>query len=277
MTAHDRYLELVYGHALSSLEPEDEQALVAHLPACAECSRALVEARETAGQLAYAVDTAELPPGLFASIRESVLAESPDAFELTPAAPVERQAVAKVVSIESARRRRLETRASKIVAVAASVSVAAIVGLGAWNVSLQRDSSKQGHYSQAIGAALAVMKAETGQTVALKAADGSVTAVAVMHTNGSMDLVTDGLAPNAKNSRYVLWGQSGIEPAVPLGDFDVDQARVDTVPAVASSSIASERPQRLLISKESGTAGKTPLPGENVAPTGPIYAQGETT
>ena len=37
---HERFEELAAGHALGALEPEDEQAFLAHVPACARCERA---------------------------------------------------------------------------------------------------------------------------------------------------------------------------------------------------------------------------------------------
>jgi len=48
---HALYDQLAVGHALSALEPEDEQAFLAHLPGCAACERALAEHTETLAHL----------------------------------------------------------------------------------------------------------------------------------------------------------------------------------------------------------------------------------
>jgi len=64
---HELYAELAVGHALSSLEPADEQVFLAHLPGCARCERDLVAHRETAAHLAYAAAAVALVASLVAS------------------------------------------------------------------------------------------------------------------------------------------------------------------------------------------------------------------
>jgi len=267
MTSHEHYRELVAGHALSALEPEDEQLLLAHLAACAPCSRELVGQHEALAHLAYAVEPVEPPASLFDGIRAQVLETDPGAFD-APAVPAQTgPGLADVIPL--AARRRLGSRPARLVTAAASVSVAAIVGLGAWNIALHQDNVQQDQVSAQFEAALETIKAEPGQTVSLRGEGGEVNVVAVMH-DGRMDLVTDGFDTNGRSDRYVVWGQNGTDNPEALADFTIDSDGIDVVRGVAT--IGGQVPQTLLVSRELGPV-RSALP---VAPQQPIYAQGVT-
>lgn len=270
MTSHEHYRELVAGHALSALEPQDEQLLLAHLSACAPCSRELVGQREALAHLAYAVEPVEPPASLLDGIRARVLETDPGAFDAPAAPPVPVQSgpgLADVIPLAS--RRRLVSRPARLVTAAASVSIAAIVGLGAWNIALHQDNVQQDQVSAQFEAALETIKAEPGQTVSLRGEDGEVNVVAVMH-DGRMDLVTDGFETNGRSDRYVVWGQNGTDNPEALADFTIDSDGIDVVRGVAT--IGGQVPQTLLVSRERGPV-RSDLPA---APQQPIYAQGVT-
>lgn len=59
MSRSDEYRELLEGYALGALDREEAAAVAAHLPECAECRKALEEARWTVAQLAYLAPPAE--------------------------------------------------------------------------------------------------------------------------------------------------------------------------------------------------------------------------
>jgi anti-sigma factor RsiW len=243
--SHDYYEELVVGHALSALEPEDEQELLRHLPTCAACERDLAEHQETLAHLAYAGEVLEPPPSLWDGIAREVTATSgPAAF----APPEQRSAPAEPVGDLAAARERRSARARAARLVSAAAAAALVLSLGVWNVALQRDRDD---VADRLASAVQMLETGPGQTVPLAGADGRVTAVAVVH-QGRLSLVVDGLRPNdVADSTYVLWGQSGSEAALALATFDVRGDGTDVlrdlplpVPAVPELFVLTEEPGR---------------------------------
>jgi anti-sigma-K factor RskA len=77
----DPYLELIEAYALGALESEEQASLEAHLATgCAECSKALADARWTVSQLAYLAPEAQpselLRGRLFKTVRAEAQASS---------------------------------------------------------------------------------------------------------------------------------------------------------------------------------------------------------
>ena len=205
---HELYEQLAVGHALSALEPEDEQVFLAHLPACAACARALVEHAETLSHLAYGTAAAEPPPSLLEGIRAGV-AESGRAGAFP--APV---------SLDAARARRegkTVRRTTALVGVAAAiVMVTSLVFVNHGLKSQERNAKvSAANVTQAVSALLV----SGAHSVNLRGSQG--TAVAVV--NGDrVSLVMAGLpVNNTANSIYVLWEKSRFGDVRPIGTFDV--------------------------------------------------------
>lgn len=208
--AHELYEELAVGHALHALEPEDEQLFLAHATACARCERALDGHRETAAHLAYGAGRAELPEGLFDRIRDAVVAESGEqAFAPAPA-------VAPVVPLSAARRRRMPRTASLVAAAAAAVLV---TGLAGSNLALRQDRVEQTASSDRLAEAVRTIEAG-GRSVPLLDDRRQVAAVAVLQGD-SVSLVVEGLERNADETTYVLWEKTRFGGLRALGTFDV--------------------------------------------------------
>ena len=244
--AHDRYDELVAGHALSALEPEDEQLLLAHLPTCAACERSLDLHRETLAHLAYAVDAPPpLPDDVWEGIRGQVLASgTPASFE--PAAP---DASAPVDLAEERRRRRSRRGLALVSSAAAVALVGALLG---WNLVLQRERDEMGEFSDRLAAAVQAVETAPAQTVPLRAEDGTVAAVAVMQRD-RLSLVVDGLAANdPASSIYVLWGKRGTEPPTALASFDVTGDDLSVVRDLVMPDADQPAPDLLVITREPG-------------------------
>ena len=256
---HARFEELAAGHALSALEPGDEQAFLAHLPSCAACERAVAEHRETAAHLAYAVDPVELPDSILAGIRAGVQASGRAMPLATETAPP--------VDLAAARdRRRAGTLPRSWLGVAAAAVL--VLGLGTWNASLQQSRTDADRRADRLAAAVKLL--ETPSRVALSDASGRPVAFAVMHDDRRMSLVVDGLAPNDRSSStYVLW-QIGITGPTAVGTFDVSSDSVDIVGEM-SLSTASSRPTALAVTKEPGRAAPAE-PGSQPVANGPIPA-----
>jgi anti-sigma factor RsiW len=209
---HARFEELAAGHALSALEPGDEEVFLAHLPSCAACERAVAEHRETASHLAYAADPVALPDSLLDRIRAEVQATG---RAMPPPAPV---------SLDAARTRRRAPLPPAWTAVAAAVAL--VLSLGVWNVSLRQGRSDLEQRADRLAAAVQTL--EIGTRVPLADGSGRPVAVAVLHDD-RVSLVVDGLAANDRStSTYVLW-QTGATGTRAVAAFDVRGEAVDVV------------------------------------------------
>lgn len=239
---HERYEELVAGHALSALEPEDEQFLLQHLASCASCERAVDLHRETLAHLAYAVDSPPpLPDSVWEGIRGQVLASG------TPASFSPAEQAAAPVDLAAERKRRSLRRGAAVLSAAAALALFA--GLGAWNVSLQRDRAE---LTAATEGLVAEMESGPAQTVPLRSTGGDVTAVAVVHPD-RISLVVDGLERNDPSSSiYVLWGKSGNAPASALASFDVPSGDVTVVRDLVLPPGGGEVPELFVLTREPG-------------------------
>ena len=216
---HERSEELAAGYALGALEPEDEQAFLAHLHGCARCERDLAAHQATLTHLAYASDAAEPPASLLEGIRAGVLA-SGRGSRLSE--------VAEIVPLEAARARRLGAgqlrRARAMTAVAAAAAL--VIGLGVWNVTLQSDREHQERWGERITSAVRELGKPGTDTVPLTVGD-DVVAVALVRGE-ELSLVVDGLKANDTSSTtYVLWGQSRFGDVRPVAAFDVTEEGLD--------------------------------------------------
>ena len=210
--SHEHYEELAAGYALVALEPEDEQAFLAHLRSCAACERALARHLETAAQLAYAPEAPELPAGVLDGIRAGVQASG----RATPARSDSVEAV-EPISLDGARARRERGRLPRSwVGVAAAAAL--VLSLGVWNASLRSGQSEAEQRAARLAEAVRVLE---GEEVPLTDESGRPVAYAVVHDERRVSLVIDGLKPNdASKTTYVLW-QTGDTGTRPVGTFDV--------------------------------------------------------
>ena len=207
--SHERYEELAAGYALVALEPEDEQAFLAHLPSCAACERSLARHLETAAQLAYAPDAPELPAGVLDGIRAGVQASG-------RAGPVQTDPPPPL-SLDAARTRRQAGRLPRSwLGVAAAAAL--VLSLGVWNASLRSGQSEAEQRAARLADAVRLLE---GEEVPLTDESGRPVAYAVVHDDRRVSLVVDGLKPNdASSTTYVLW-QTGDTGTRPVGTFDV--------------------------------------------------------
>lgn len=247
-SSHEFFEELAVGHALSALEPGDEQTFLAHLSGCAACERAVAEHRETMSHLAYAVPDVDPPAALLEGIRAGVLASGrPSSLESSGGSVV--------VPLDRAGLRRpagpgLRRRASVLAAAAA---VALLVALGVSTAEL-RDSRAA---TARLTAAVQTLAQPGSRTVPLATPGNAVRAVAVVQGE-EVSLVVDGLPANDRaRSIYVLWEKSG-STARPVGAFDVHDSDVAVVRGLHLASPAT--PGKVLaVTKEAArTAPATP-------------------
>ena len=269
--AHARYEELAAGHALSALEPEDEQDFVAHLAGCARCERDLAEHQATLAHLAYAPEPADPPASLLAGIRAGVLTSGRDATfpDTDPGVPdAEQGAVqgAQPVRLDERRRARDASRLRRAgVWTGIAAAAAMIVSLGVWNTALQRDRDAQAELTGRLAKAVSPLRDASTDTVPLAGVNGEVVAVALVRGD-EMTLVVDGLPVNDAATTYVLWGESRYGDKRAVGAFDVTTDDVDVLDGLRlKASVADVT--RFMVTREQGE-GPPPIP------TLPVLAAG---
>jgi hypothetical protein len=266
--AHDPFDELAVGWALHALEPDDEAVFVAHLAGCERCATTVAETSEVMAAMATDLPHAEPSDAIRDRIRAAV--EQTEQLPVPvpePAPPVEPtaapvrplQAVApapRSVGDPAARWRRV----LPVGLVAAAV--AAILGLGLWNVVLASDRQQLQATVAGQNEVMNGLLAAGGATLSPLEDNGK--AVATVVTRGDeVDLITHGLSVNDRSSStYVLWGM-GENTAQPLGTFDVTSPRVKML-TVGSGPTGSDQFATYGISLEPGRKAPS-LPTEVVA------------
>lgn len=260
---HIAFEELAAGHALSALEPEEEELFLRHVATCVRCQRDVEEHRATLAHLAFAPDAAEPPPELLGRIRAGVATSgratsSPQTSQPQLDAPADELAAAR------ARRQVRWGGVAQWTAVAAAAAL--VISLGTWNAALRSDREQ----SEARSERLAAVVRDVGQPgtlrVPLTGQDGQVVAVAMVDRS-SMSLVVDGLAPNEDDTTYVLWAQDSTGQVRPVTTFDVSGQDLDVV-AGGPVGDGMDGVTVLLVSHEQGEVAPP-------APAGPVLATGQ--
>jgi len=260
---HARYDELAVGWALRALEPEDESVFVAHLAGCARCAATVAETEEVMAALATDLPQPEPSEGLRLRIRDAV-AETEQRPE--PAPEVAAAAPSQLPARVPGPRRTAEPRPGLrrlLPAGLVAAAVAAILGLGVWNVVL---SSQQEKLQATVAEQSAVMEGllSPGRaTIApLTAPDGKPVATVVARAD-EVDLIMQGLAANdPRSTTYVLWSMDDGN-AEALGTFDVTSSRIG-MKTVGSGSTGLDQHGIYGISLEPGRKAPS-LPTEVVA------------
>lgn len=222
---HQRFDELAVGWALRALEPEDEAEFARHLPGCTRCAATVAETTEVMGALAADLPAAEPSDALAVRIREAVAATEQVDPAPAPAPPTATPSTATPSTgtpapVVPAPRRRPRSLALGLVAAA----VAAVLGLGVWNVVLRSDRAE---LSSTVAAQQDAVEAllDPSATVAPLGEDGEPVATVVAR-DGELQVITLGLPANdTEDSTYVVWGLGGEAPEA-LGTFDVDGSQM---------------------------------------------------
>ncbi len=154
--------ELIPGHVLGILDPEETLRMERHLPECPECTAELREAEQTVAMLALTSPTVEPPPEL----RDRVLA----AIEPEPLPEAEP---------EPERRSAREPRSMpgwwpRFTRVAVPVLAVLVIGMFAWNISLRHDLTNTNNTIYGSATSVALPKVGT----VFVDSDGSATLVA---------------------------------------------------------------------------------------------------
>ncbi|MFB9384165.1 anti-sigma factor domain-containing protein [Pseudonocardia petroleophila] len=232
------------GWALHALEPDEEMAVLLHLPHCAACRTAVTEAEEVLSALGGVVAAADPPPALRDRLMSAVASteqrpvlqprndqpqdEEPRPVPVpAPAFPADGRRHRLDEEDRSGHRRPswLSSRGRQLVAAALVVVAAVSVGglaVRANQLEQQRDAES----AQAQGLSEFISRLDQpGARHALLASADDSTVAAVLLAAGERQVYTLGLAANSDDHTYVLWGiRPDAAAPVPLGTFDVDAA-----------------------------------------------------
>lgn len=226
--------EQAVGWALHALEPDEEMAVLLHLPQCPSCRSAAHGAEEVMSALGRSVEQVDPP----AALRESLLARvaetpqrqpgtppQPDPAPLTAPRQEDRTAPTRVVrDAAPAPRRSWVSRYGRRL-VAASLVLLAAVSIGGLAVrSAQLEQQRDAVAAQARSATdLLQQLGRPGTRYALlNDPDSGTTVAAVVVDDDRREVYTVGLPSNAiDRAVYVLWGVDSSGVPQPLGTFDV--------------------------------------------------------
>ena len=257
---HEVFDELAVGWALHALEPEDEAVFVTHLPRCSRCAGTVAETAEVMGALGSDLPPAEPSDGLRERLRAAVeeteqvprstARPTRDSSVQPPSAPRSEPVPARgaggstgasgfptyrspAPGPREAAARPTWRRVLPNALVAAAT--AAVLGLGTWNVLLTdaRDEAAASASEQA-RIVESLLEPGTATIAPLDGADGEQVATVVARDD-QVQVVTQGLPVNDRDSEtYVVWGMTDEAP-VALGTFDVERSQID-VQTVGSTS-----------------------------------------
>jgi hypothetical protein len=241
---HAVFDELAVGWALHALEPEDEALFARHLPGCARCAETVAETTEVMGALAADLPQAAPSEALRARLRAAVAGTEQVHAPAVPAAtegpagtagpegpagpagsagPAGPAGPAPVAPVALPRATRVPRRVLAGALVAAAV--AAIAGLGIWNVVLGADRRELQATVAEQREVMDTLLTAGRATIAPLVRDGREVATVVARDD-ELQVLTHGLAVNdAESTTYVVWGLGGSAPEA-LGTFDVDRSQM---------------------------------------------------
>lgn len=248
MTGHAVWEELAAGHALSSLEPEDEQAFVGHLRGCDLCGRSLAELRVLAGQLAYAVEPVEPPEALVRAIADGAHASG--------------RALAPGWTPEPARRSRFSPPPTiRQRPVALAVLVVVLLAMSSLVVQLRADRRTALRQARQDREFAALLAEPTTRVVALTSPTGAYGRALL--TEEEVWLAIDGLARSTAEVVYVLWTRSRAGAYTAVGRFDIVRDGTNVIARLPLDGSHGDL-SGLLVSREPGRQ-IPPAPSEHVA------------
>ncbi|SDG59280.1 anti-sigma factor [Klenkia brasiliensis] len=260
---HRDWDELAVGWALHALEPEDEAEFLPHLADCARCRTTVADTTEVMGAMATDLPPAEPSEELRERLRAAVAATE-QVHRPTPASTGAPTVITLPAPVDLGTRRSGWRRAPQLLVAA---GVAAVLGLGAWNVALSQDRDAAQATAASQASMMSSLLAPGQMSVARMESDGHTVATVVAH-DGQAQVVTDGMSTNdVASSTYVLWGLTDRGP-VPLGTFDVVSDATD-LRTVGSDATGLDDYSAYAISLEPGRTAP-------VAPSD-VVARGQVT
>jgi hypothetical protein len=257
---HRAFDELAVGWALHALEPEDEALFAAHLPDCDGCARTVGETTEVMAAMAADLPLAE--PSADVGVRLRAAVERTEQVSTVSPGPALSPGDEVPAPGGGSAAPQLSRWQRVVPSALAAAAVAAIVGLGVWNVDL---ASTRDRLQSTVTEQAAVVDAllRPGHATVAALDHGGAPVATVVARDGGFQVVSHGLAVNdAARTTYVVWGLGGSAP-VALGTFDVVRSQMD-VRAVGSGKTGLDAFSGFGVSLERGRKAP-PEPTEIVA------------
>jgi hypothetical protein len=225
------------GWVLHALEPDEEIEVLGHLPTCPICRTVVRETEESLFGLGAAVEQVDPPAGLRDRILDAA-AQTPQVTSTPAAAEPPRDTAEDRMPIAPPRRipssgpgrdrgRRgggwLRTPRRKLAAAAVALAlVVGIGGLGTYAAQLRSEREQTTVQAQSIVDMVSQFD-RPGTRHAFLTPQGQTQPVAAVMVNGAeRQVMTLGLAANASDRIYVLWGLAHANtPPQAVGTFDV--------------------------------------------------------
>jgi hypothetical protein len=276
-SGHERYEELVVGHALHALEPEDEVTAGEHLRVCDSCRRLAADTEAVGSALAALAPPVQPPAELGERLRAAVAAEPRGvpagsvralrprvdddragrgrAGRTAPAErPAERPAAGRPPRGAGGRGRWL--RAAPWLVTAAAVAALAVVTGWGTSISSERDQLvRAADLREQVLDRLADPAARVVRLAGQEDGDaGAASAAVLLDEGGRAYVVAEGLAPNDPDSTYVLWQvpEGGAPQAVGVFDVPAGAATGVAVAEVGAVTLGPEQLAALAVSREAG-------------------------
>ena len=263
----DDIRDLAAGFVLDALEPDEMDAVRAHLASCDDAHGEIAELASALPALAASAPVMEPSAGLGARIRAAAAADLAADVPSAPASPSPLVAVPPAVAPAAVTPIPARRRPGLLSSVLGIAAVLAIVVLGGWNVALQNQLSDAQAYEQSVAAVLEVGGQPGALTAVLTAeGGGGASGLAAVSAGGEVTLAMQSMAPTTGTQVYEAWMIAGEDAPVALGGFQVDSSGTASF---EGGGLPTDPGIVLALTLEPG-------PGAT-APTGPIVASGAAT
>jgi anti-sigma factor RsiW len=258
---HDEAVDLAAGYVLGALEPAEEAAVREHLATCDLPHPEFDELGSVVPAL-LELDESQLvePP---AGLRDRVMAAAAAdlATGSSPAAPIAFPSAAQRTAREETR-----SRTSRLDWAIRIAAVLAIVALGAWGLSLQRQLNDAQAFDRAVASVVQAASQPGAKTVILAPAQGHQgSGIAAVNPDGSVVLAMHDLPASTGGDVYTAWVIVGSQPTS-LGDFDVG---ANGTSGFTSGPASTPAGATIAVTLEPNAG--------NTAPKGPVVSAGVAT
>jgi anti-sigma-K factor RskA len=248
---HEQVLDLAAGFVLGALDPDEERAVREHLATCSLSHDELAELGSVVSALAEAVEQVEPP----ASLRDRVMAAAARDLEARRSGAAQPTMPPSPPAAVPGARRVRPARLGWALGLAAVLVIAA---LGAWNVTLRSDLDAATAYRQHVEQVLTAAARQGSHSAILRSdANPAIGGLAVVASDGSVQVVMRGLAPTTGRSVYEAWVIAGENAPVPIGSFTVGS---DGTGYLTASGAPAAAGVTVALTLEPGPGATTPTP-----------------
>jgi Anti-sigma-K factor rskA len=251
---HDEVADLAASFVLDALEPDEMAAVREHLATCTEPHDEIAELAGVLPALVASVPLVEPP----ASLKTRLMAAAAADLEA-------RRIAADSTTIEAAAAPRaadevvrpFQRRQSRLGAWALGLAaVIAIVALGTWNLSLQRQLDDAQAYQQQVAAVLDAARQPGALTAVLRSADATgPNGFAAVTADGVARIAMRDLAPTTGTEVYEAWVIAADGVPVALGEL---QLRPGGVGYLEAGGLPAESGIVLALTREPGPDATAP-------------------